>query len=153
MCAEKTQEKSVEQKPAEEKPVEKTRKPRAAKTEKAPNTEKKVTPKAAEKTQAKAEKPKKEKPKAVEGYNPWNVLSHPHLTEKSMNLVERGNVLVFIVSKKATKGQIKEAVEKGFGAPVVSVRVQITRKNEKKAYVRIAEGTVASDIATRLGMI
>lgn len=91
--------------------------------------------------------------KPVEGYNPWNILTYPHLTEKSMNLVERNNVLVFIVSMKATKAQVKEAVEKGFGARVVSVNIEITRKNQKKAYVRLAEGVLASDIATRLGMI
>ncbi len=91
--------------------------------------------------------------KPVEGYDPWNVLDYPHLTEKSMNLVERNNVLVFIVKMKATKAQVKEAVEKGFGARVVSVKVEITRKNQKKAYVRLAEGALASDIATRLGMI
>ena len=102
----------------------------------------------------KEQKPKKEAAlKPVEGYDPWKVLTYPHLTEKSMNLVERNNVLVFIVSMKATKAKIKEAVEKGFGARVVSVRVEITRKNQKKAYVRLAEGVLASDIATRLGMI
>ena len=91
--------------------------------------------------------------KPVEGYDQWKVLDYPHLTEKSMNLVERNNVLVFIVKMKATKAQVKEAVEKGFGARVVSVRLHITRKNQKKAYVRLAEGVLASDIATRLGMI
>jgi large subunit ribosomal protein L23 len=70
-----------------------------------------------------------------------------------MNLVERNNVLVFVVDMDATKQKIKEAVEKGLGVRVVSVRVEITRKNQKKAYVRLAEGVLASDIATRLGMI
>jgi len=62
-------------------------------------------------------------PKAVEGYDPWTVLRHPHLTEKSMNLVERNNVLVFIVSMKADKAKVKEAVEKGFGVNVEKVRM------------------------------
>jgi len=126
----------------------------APKKESAPE---KKTEKAAE---AKKSDEGKKEPKAkvaalkpVEGYDPWKVLEYPHLTEKSMNLVERNNVLVFIVSMKATKAKIKEAVEKGFGARVVSVRVEITRKNQKKAYVRLAEGVLASDIATRLGMI
>ncbi|MBM3303949.1 MAG: 50S ribosomal protein L23 [Candidatus Aenigmarchaeota archaeon] len=143
----------------------------ASKKEKKPKVEKKdaAPAKAAEakksdvkKEQKKEEKPKAEQPKKadkpaalkpVEGYDPWVVLTYPHLTEKSMNLVERNNVLVFIVNMKATKAQVKEAVEKGFGARVVSVKVEITRKNQKKAYVRLAEGVLASDIATRLGMI
>jgi large subunit ribosomal protein L23 len=101
-----------------------------------------------------AKKPAKEATlKAVEGYDPWKVLEYPHLTEKSMNLVERNNVIVFIVKAKATKAQVRDAVEKGFGVRVESVRVEVTRKNQKKAYIRLAEGVLASDIATRLGMI
>ena len=106
-----------------------------------------------ESTHSPKEKKKEPALKPVEGYDPWTILTYPHITEKSMNLVERNNVLVFIVSMKATKHKVKEAVEKGFGCRVVSVRVEITRKNQKKAYVRLAEGVLASDIATRLGMI
>ncbi len=143
--------KEKEAKPAKEKPREES----AAKESKAKEEKK------PEKTSAggiavkpKAKKDRKEAAlKPVEGYNPWDILTYPHLTEKSMNLVERNNVLVFIVNMKATKAQVKEAVEKGFGARVVSVRLHITRKNQKKAYIRLAEGALASDIATRLGMI
>jgi len=109
---------------------------------------------AAKPEKTKTTKAKKEAAlKPVEGYDPWKVLTFPHLTEKSMNLVERNNVLVFIVNMKATKDSVKDAVEKGFGARVISVNIHITKKNQKKAYVRLAEGVLASDIATRLGMI
>lgn len=86
-------------------------------------------------------------------YNPWNVLEHPHLAEKSMNMVEIENKLVFIVKKNATKKKIKEAVEKGFGVKVEKVNVEITRKGVKKAYVKLHPDYNAADIATRLGMI
>lgn len=91
--------------------------------------------------------------KPVEGFDPWKVLRYPHLAEKSMNMVELENKLVFIVRRNATAVQIKEAIEKGFGVRVLSVNVMITMKGDKKAYVKLSPESSAADIATRLGMI
>ena len=33
----------------------------------------------------------------------WNAILYPHLAEKSMNMVEAENKLVFMVKRKATK--------------------------------------------------
>ncbi len=66
-----------------------------------------------------AGKPKeKVKESRKEAYDPWRVLEHPHLAEKSMGLVEAENKLVFIVKKRADKERVKEAVEMGFGVKV-----------------------------------
>ncbi|RLI97816.1 MAG: 50S ribosomal protein L23 [Candidatus Aenigmatarchaeota archaeon] len=78
---------------------------------------------------------------------------YPHLAEKSMNMVEIENKLVFIVKRNATKEQIKDAVEKGFDVKVTGINVIITRKGSKKAYVKLSPDNSAADIATRLGMI
>lgn len=78
---------------------------------------------------------------------------YPHLTEKSMNMVETENKLVFVVDRKSTVPDIKKAVENGFNVKVKSVNLEITRKGEKKAYVRLDDSSSASDIASRLGMI
>jgi len=86
-------------------------------------------------------------------YDPWRVLSHPHLAEKSMGLVEAENKLVFVVKGSANKEKIKEAVERGFNVKVESVNVMRTRKGVKKAYVRLEPEYNASDIATRMGML
>jgi large subunit ribosomal protein L23 len=86
-------------------------------------------------------------------YNPWGILLYPHLAEKSMNMVEMENKLVFIVSRKANKKDIKEAVEKGFDVRVSRVKTEITTKGLKKAYIKLAEGYEAADVASRLGMI
>jgi large subunit ribosomal protein L23 len=83
----------------------------------------------------------------------WAVLSYPHLTEKSMNMVEIENKLVFIVSKKAGKDEIKQAIEKEFGVKVDWVRTEITTRGQKKAYVKINPEFSAADIASKLGMI
>ncbi|MBL7206278.1 MAG: 50S ribosomal protein L23 [Candidatus Aenigmarchaeota archaeon] len=86
-------------------------------------------------------------------YNPWNVLSHPSMTEKSMNMVEMGNTLVFIVDKNSKKPIIKEAVEKGFNVKVLKVNLLKTMKGDKKAYVKLHPDHEAADIASRMGML
>jgi len=91
--------------------------------------------------------------KVVEGYDPWKILQYPHLAEKSMNMVEMENKLVFVVRRNASREKIKEAVEKGFGVKVLAVNVMITRKGHKKAYIKLGADYSAADIATRLGMI
>jgi ribosomal protein uL23 len=85
--------------------------------------------------------------------DPWKILLYPHLTEKSVTLVETENKLVFIVDKKATKSQIKWATEKAFEVKVDEVRSLIDRKGRKKAFIKLNRKFNALDIATRLGML
>lgn len=101
----------------------------------------------------KASKERSAKQIAPEAFDPWAILKFPHLTEKSMNMIERDNKLVFIADRKASKLAIKEAVERGFNVKVSDVNVTITRKGEKKAYVLLTPESNAGEIATRLGMI
>ncbi len=85
--------------------------------------------------------------------NEWEIISHPLMTEKSIGLIEKENKLVFIVSIKSNKTDIKYAIEKIFGAKVDTVTTSITRKGQKKAFVKLAKGFSAPEIATRLGML
>ncbi|MFQ5647704.1 MAG: 50S ribosomal protein L23 [Candidatus Aenigmatarchaeota archaeon] len=78
---------------------------------------------------------------------------YPHLAEKSMNMVELENKLIFIVNRNASKPEIKRAVEEGFGVKVLAVNVEITQKGHKKAYIKLHPDHMAADIASRLGMI
>ncbi len=81
------------------------------------------------------------------------VLIKPLLTEKSSIVTENTNRYVFKVQKKASKFQVKDAVEKMFDVKVVNVRTSVTagkvkragkalKKSSswKKAYVKIADG-------------
>lgn len=102
---------------------------------------------------AKEEKAEKPGIKREAEFDPWSVLQHPHLAEKSMKAVELENKLVFIVDRKATKDLIALAVEKEFNVTVVGVNTEITQKGLKKAYVKLSGQYSASDIATRLGMV
>ncbi len=83
----------------------------------------------------------------------WNVLIHPQLAEKSMNMVEMENKLVFIVRRNATKAQIKREFEETFNVKVNKVNVEITPKGQKKAYIKLSPEHSAEDIASRLGML
>ncbi len=85
--------------------------------------------------------------------NPWDILVAPHLSEKSIGLVETENKLVFMVNEKSTKKQIKYAIEKAFNVKVESVNILNDTKNRKKAFIRLNSKYNALDIATKLGMI
>ena len=81
------------------------------------------------------------------------VLLEPHVSEKSTNVAEQANQVVFKVVPDATKDEIKQAVEKMFevsveGVQVVNVKGKIKRskfgagkrKDWKKAYVSLKAG-------------
>lgn len=82
----------------------------------------------------------------------YNVIKYPLSTEKSIRLMESENKLIFVVDKKATKPEIKSAIEKAFNVKVESVKTHIMN-GEKRAYVRFAMDTPAIDIATQLGLM
>ena len=85
--------------------------------------------------------------------DPWKVLMYPQLAEKSMNMVELENKLVFIVNPRSTREDIKEAVEKNFDVKVIKVSTMITTRGEKKAFIKLHPDNSASDIASRMGML
>lgn len=85
--------------------------------------------------------------------DPASIIKRSLATEKTLSLIEKNNTLVFIVDLRATKGEIKEAVEKLFGVKVERVNTLITMKGEKKAYVKLKPEYKASEVATRLGLI
>jgi large subunit ribosomal protein L23 len=83
----------------------------------------------------------------------YTVIRRPLITEKGMNVKETQNTLVFEVAEKATKTEVKQAVETLFKVKVSNVRTAIVEGKErkrgkftgyrpdwKKAYVRLKEG-------------
>ena len=67
-------------------------------------------------------------------------------------MMEAENKLVFVVDGKASKPEIKKAVEELFKAKVANVHTHVL-KGQKRAYVRFAPETPAIDIATSLGLM
>lgn len=102
--------------------------------------------------------------------NVWDILKSPVVTEKSVILKEdsteedtnrkQGQVLTFRVDKKATKPEIKSAVEEIFNVKVSTVRtvqyegkmkrrgrIEGRRPDWKKAYVTLRKGEPMVDYA------
>ncbi len=74
-------------------------------------------------------------------------------TERSVALIEKENKLVFVVSEKASKHEVKEEVEKAYQEKVASVRTLNDLKGRKKAIVKFARKGAASDVAAKLKLI
>jgi len=80
------------------------------------------------------------------------VIKYPLATEKSIRLMEAENKLIFVVDTKATRADIKKAIEEVFKAKVDKVNTLVTN-GKKRAYVKFAKETPAIDIATNLGLM
>ncbi|WP_297465272.1 50S ribosomal protein L23 [Thermococcus sp.] len=84
--------------------------------------------------------------------DPYKVIIKPVVTEKAVAMIENENKLTFIVDKRATKGDIKRAVEEMFNVKVEKVNTLITMRGEKKAYVKLKPEYSASEVAARIGL-
>ena len=85
--------------------------------------------------------------------DPYDIILYPLMTEVASRLIETENKLVFIVNIKATKEDIKRAVEELYDVKVEKVNVFITPKGQKKAFVKLSPEYKASDIAIKLGIL
>ncbi len=83
----------------------------------------------------------------------YEIIKNPLSTEKGIRLMESENKLLFVVDRKATKKDVKEAIEKMFKAKVDKVNTLIAPDGKKRAYVKFSAETPAIDIATQLGMM
>jgi large subunit ribosomal protein L23 len=84
---------------------------------------------------------------------PHYILRKPLLTEKSTAQMEADNVYTFEVDRRATKDEIKSAVESAFGVKVEKITTQVRKGGSrrfrygmvaenswKRAAVKVAEG-------------
>ncbi len=83
----------------------------------------------------------------------YDVVEYPVITEKAVDLISTQNRLTFIVNKKSTKREIKEAVEKLYSVKVKTINTMIDRKNRKKALVTLNKSSNAQDVANKLGIL
>jgi large subunit ribosomal protein L23 len=85
--------------------------------------------------------------------DPNEVISYPLMTESASLMVEKDNKLIFIVSLKAGKSDVKRAVEHLYEVKVDKVTMLITPQGEKKAFVKLKPEYKASDVAIKLGIL
>lgn len=82
----------------------------------------------------------------------YSVIIKPHVTEKTMNLIDLNNEITFVVRRSANKGQIKRAFEELYGEKVAKVNTHISPKGEKVAYIKLVEEEMAEELAVRIGV-
>lgn len=93
----------------------------------------------------------------------YTVIRRPLITEKTMGVKETEGTLVFEVAEKATKTEVKSAVEALFKVKVAAVRTATMEGKErrrgkfsgyrpdwKKAYVRLKAGEKMPDYLNSL---
>lgn len=80
------------------------------------------------------------------------VVLRPYVTEKTFDLLERQNKIVFLVDAKSSKERIKQAVEILYDVKVDAVNTSLSIIG-KKAYVRLAPESPAGDLASKLGLV
>ena len=85
--------------------------------------------------------------------DPYKTIQYPVMTEVTSRILEAENKLVFVVNKKATKRDIKMAVEELYDVVVDKVTSAITPEGEKKAFVKLSSDYKAVDVAIKLGII
>jgi large subunit ribosomal protein L23 len=93
----------------------------------------------------------------------YQIIRRPVITEKGLGVKETEATLVFEVASKATKTEIKEAVQSIFKVKVAAVRTSVFAGKErrrgkfagyrpdwKKAYVRLKQGEKMPEYAQNL---
>ena len=85
--------------------------------------------------------------------DPYEVVLYPLMTESASLMVEKENKLTFAVSLKASKTDVKRAVEQLYEVKVESVNTQVTPAGEKKAFVKLHPDYRAADVAIKLGIL
>jgi large subunit ribosomal protein L23 len=85
--------------------------------------------------------------------DPYEIVLYPLMTESASLMVEKENKLVFAVNLKASKNDVKRAIEQLYEVKVESVNTQVTPAGEKKAFVKLHPDYRAADVAIKLGIL
>ena len=84
--------------------------------------------------------------------DPYSIIKHPLITEQTVALMDRDNALVFICDRRASKRDIKQAIEELYEVELVSVNTLVLPDGRKKAYVKLREEYLADEVATKIGV-
>ncbi|KAL7090146.1 hypothetical protein ACP275_12G022600 [Erythranthe tilingii] len=81
------------------------------------------------------------------------VLRYPLTTESAMKAILEHNTLVFVVDERADKNSIKDTVQNVFNVRAKKVNTAITPDGTKKAFVMLASGFSALDVAKKIKIL
>ncbi|KAI5179668.1 large subunit ribosomal protein L23Ae [Nematocida sp. AWRm80] len=94
-----------------------------------------------------------EKMKSLKVKTPEDIIKCAAKTEKAMRVMEKENTIIFICDVKATKPEIKDAIEMLYSVRPVKVNTAITFKGEKRAYAIFGKAHSAIEIASDANII
>ena len=80
------------------------------------------------------------------------VVLYPLMSEDAVTLIEAENKITFIVDPRASKSDIKQAIEVLYDVKVQRVTTVIVQ-GAKKAFVKLDSDSKAADLAVRLGIL
>merc|ERR1740129_345257 len=109
--------------------------------------------KAAQKAKARAPKAPKKSVFQLNKMDKYRILKCPVTTESAMKKIEEINTLVFVCDVRASKTQIKEAVQSLYEVKCARVNTLIRPDGSKRAYVHLTADYDALDVANRIGVI
>ncbi len=153
------EEKKVKEEKVEDKVI---KKPTTPTPDHPPQEEAKVEEKKGDVKKEKETKEEKSKKELVkdeekeiqeEAFDPYEIIKYPLSTEKSIRQIEFDNKLVFAVHPRATKVDVRKAVEELFKVKVAKVNIQNSFQGQKRAYVKLGPESLASDVSADLGLI
>ncbi len=81
------------------------------------------------------------------------IILYPLVSEDTVSLIERENKITFVVDLRASKGDVKRAVEALYEVKVEKVNICITPHGIKKAFVKLSPEFKASELAVKLGIL
>ena len=81
------------------------------------------------------------------------IFLYPLMTEKCMSISENENKLIFRVTMKANKNEIKKAIMDEFKVKIVNIDTLITPKGEKRAFIKLEKEHNAADIVANMGIL
>ena len=82
-----------------------------------------------------------------------NVILYPLMSEDAVTLIEAENKIIFMVNIHASKRDVKRAVEELYAVQVARVTTMLSAIGTKKAFVKLAPESKASDLAVKLGIL
>lgn len=83
----------------------------------------------------------------------YDVFKRVLVSEKATRLIEFENKMTFEVERSASKPLIKLLIENEFSKPVKSVNTVNAIDGKKRAIVTFKEDGVASDLASKFGLV
>jgi large subunit ribosomal protein L23 len=82
----------------------------------------------------------------------YKIIKKPYITEKTFDVIEKENKMVFIVDRNSNKRSIKEAIETLYKIKIEAINTVISI-DAKRAYVKFSKENSAADLASKLGLV